>query len=159
MGIILIHILNALLYASVLFLIAGGLSLIYGVMRIVNLAHGNLYAIGAYVTAWVVGQWLVGAPTVVLYLLIPAGELAAAFLWVFVYRTRFGVVLRAASQDMRMAAALGINVNRVYVQAFTLGCFMAGLAGAIIVPSQSAVLGMSVDALILAFTVVVIGGL
>jgi len=74
MGIILIHILNALLYASVLFLIAGGLSLIYGVMRIVNLAHGNLYAIGAYVTAWVVGQWLVGAPTVVLYLLIPAGR-------------------------------------------------------------------------------------
>src|SRR3989441_3089539 len=78
MGILLIHILNALLYASVLFLIAGGLSLIYGVMRIVNLAHGNLYAIGAYVTAWVVGQWLVGAPTVVLYLLIPAGALAAA---------------------------------------------------------------------------------
>src|SRR5438445_13597630 len=78
MGILLIHILNALLYASVLFLIAGGLSLIYGVMRIVNLAHGNLYAIGAYVTAWVVGQWLVGAPTVVLFLLIPAGALAAA---------------------------------------------------------------------------------
>jgi len=47
----------------------------------------------------------------------------------------------------------------VYVQAFTLGCFMAGLGGAIIVPSQSAVLGMSVDALILAFIVVVIGGL
>jgi branched-chain amino acid transport system permease protein len=47
----------------------------------------------------------------------------------------------------------------VYIQAFTLGCFMAGLGGAIIVPSQSAVLGMSVDALILAFVVVVIGGL
>ncbi len=47
----------------------------------------------------------------------------------------------------------------MYVQAFTLGCFMAGLGGAIIVPSQSAVLGMSVDALILAFIVVVIGGL
>jgi len=92
-------------------------------------------------------------------LVIAVGGVAAAFLWVFVYRTRFGVVLRAASQDMRMAAALGINVNRVYVQAFTLGCFMAGLAGAIIVPSQSAVLGMSVDALILAFIVVVIGGL
>src|SRR5438552_1847547 len=98
MDIALIHLLNALLYASVLFLIAGGLSLIYGVMRIVNLAHGNLYALGAYVT-------------------------------------------------------------RVYVQAFTIGCFMAGLGGAIIVPSQSAVLGMGVDALILAFIVVVIGGL
>jgi branched-chain amino acid transport system permease protein len=239
-GIILIHALNALLYASVLFLIAGGLSLIYGVMRIVNLAHGNLYAIGAYVTAWVVGQWLAGAPPAVLYLLIPAGALAAAatgaiiepivlrplykrpeeyqllvtfgllmiledvvrfiwgplplsasalwtnlgsislgealyptynllviavggvaaaFLWAFIYRTRFGVILRAASQDKRMASALGIKVSRVYLQAFTLGCFMAGLAGAIIVASQSAVLGMSVDALILAFIVVVIGGL
>jgi len=50
-------------------------------------------------------------------------------------------------------------VNRVYVEAFTLGCFMAGLAGAIIVPSQSAVLGMGVDALILSFIVVVTGGL
>ena len=58
-----------------------------------------------------------------------------------------------------MASALGINVNRIYVQAFTLGCFMAGLGGAIVVPSQSAVLGMGVDALVLSFIVVVIGGL
>jgi branched-chain amino acid transport system permease protein len=235
-----IHVFNALLYASVLFLIAGGLSLIYGVMRIVNLAHGSIYAFGAYVTAWVVGQWLAGAPIVVLYLLIPAGAIAAAalgaileptllrpfyrraeeyqllvtfgllmlledlmrffwgpypltastlfenlgsatvggsvyprynllvivigvvaavFLWAFVYKTRFGVVLRATSQDMRRASAMGVNVNRVYVQAFTIGCFMAGLGGAIVVPSQSAVLGMAVDALVLAFVVVVIGGL
>jgi branched-chain amino acid transport system permease protein len=238
--IFLIHVFNALLYASVLFLIAGGLSLIYGVMRIVNLAHGSIYAFGAYVTAWVVGQWLAGAPIVVLYLLIPAGAIAAAalgaileptllrpfyrraeeyqllvtfgllmlledlmrffwgpypltastlfeylgsvtvggsvyprynllviaigvvaavFLWAFVYKTRFGVVLRATSQDMRRASAMGVNVNRVYVQAFTIGCFMAGLGGAIVVPSQSAVLGMAVDALVLAFVVVVIGGL
>jgi branched-chain amino acid transport system permease protein len=235
-----IHVLNALLYASVLFLIAGGLSLIYGVMRIVNLAHGNLYALGAFVTASVVGQWLAGRPIVLLYLLIPVGALAAAavgaileptllrrfyrraeeyqllltfgllmiledfmrfawgpyplsastlfeklgsitvgdgiyptynllviatgglaalFLWAFVYKTKFGVVLRATSQDMRRASALGVNVNRVYVQAFTIGCFMAGLGGAIVVPSQSAVLGMGVDALVLAFIVVVIGGL
>lgn len=236
-----IHILNALLYASVLFLIAGGLSLIYGVMRIVNLAHGNLYAFGAYVTAWAVGLAVArGAPTPLLYLVLPAGALAAAllgavleptllrpfykraeeyqllvtfgllmiledvmrflwgpyplsasalwenlgsvsisgslyptynllviavgllaavFLWAFIYKTRFGVVLRATSQDMRMASALGVNVNRLYVQAFTIGCFMAGLGGAIIVPSQSAVLGMGVDALVLAFIVVVIGGL
>ena len=73
-----IHLLNALLYASVLFLIAGGLSLIYGVMRIVNLAHGNLYAFGAYVTAWTVGLAGAGAPTAVLYVLLPAGALAAA---------------------------------------------------------------------------------
>jgi len=236
-----IHLLNALLYASVLFLIAGGLSLIYGVMRIVNLAHGNIYAVGAYTAAWAVGRMILGgAPTVVLYLLLPVGAvaaaalgavleptllrplykraeeyqllitfallliledllrfiwgpyplsvsalyealgslsigdtiypnynlavivvggIAAAALWAFVYKTKFGVILRATSQNKRMAAALGVNVNRVYVQAFTLGCFMAGLAGAIIVPQQGAVLGMGVDALILAFVVVVIGGL
>jgi branched-chain amino acid transport system permease protein len=250
MDILAIHLLNALLYASVLFLIAGGLSLIYGVMRIVNLAHGNLYAFGAYVSAWAVGgvttllasgDAAASAPsTALLLLVLPAGAVAAAavgavleptllrrfykraeeyqllvtfgllmiiddvirfiwgpyplsasalfenfgsvtigdviyptynflviavgglaalFLWAFIYKTRFGVVLRATSQDMRMSAALGVNVNRVYVQAFTLGCLMAGLAGAIIVPSQSAVLGMGVDALILSFIVVVVGGL
>jgi branched-chain amino acid transport system permease protein len=246
MDIVVIHVLNALLYASVLFLIAGGLSLIYGVMRIVNLAHGNLYAFGAYVSAWVVGLLVARAAegttpsTALLLLVLPAGALAAAafgavleptllrpfykraeeyqllvtfgllmiiddvirwlwgpypltasvlfenfgslsigeslyptynflviavgglaavFLWAFIYKTRFGVVLRATSQDMRMSAALGVNVNRVYVQAFTLGCLMAGLGGAIIVPSQSAVLGMGVDALILSFIVVVVGGL
>ena len=90
---------------------------------------------------------------------IVVGGAAAAGLWAFVYRTQFGVVLRATSQNMRMASALGVNVNRVYVRAFTLGCFMAGLAGAVIVPQQGAVLGMGVDALILAFVVVVIGGL
>src|SRR2546427_8599654 len=70
------------------------------------------------------------------FLVIGVGALAAVFLWAFIYRTRFGVVLRATSQDMRMSAALGVNVNRVYVQAFTLGCFMAGLGGAIIVRSE-----------------------
>jgi branched-chain amino acid transport system permease protein len=92
-------------------------------------------------------------------LVIAIGAFAALFLWAFIYRTKFGVVLRATSQDMRRASALGVNVNLVYIQAFTIGCFMAGLAGAIIVPSQSAVLGMGVDALVLSFIVVVIGGL
>ena len=84
MDIIIIHLLNALLYASVLFLIAGGLSLIYGVMRIVNLAHGNLYAFGAYVSAWAVGGVTVLAmgdgppPTALLLLVLPAGAVAAA---------------------------------------------------------------------------------
>jgi branched-chain amino acid transport system permease protein len=210
-------------------------------MRIVNLAHGNLYAFGAFVAAWTVGRLVGGpTPTPVLYLVLLAGPVAAAalgavleptllrplykrpeeyqllitfgllmiledlmrliwgpypltatapwerlgsmpigetfypvynllvivvgvvaavFLWAFVYRTKFGVVLRATSQDKRMASALGIDVNRVYVQAFTLGCFMAGLGGAIVAPSQSAVLGMGVDALVLSFIVVVIGGL
>ncbi len=90
---------------------------------------------------------------------IAIGVLAAIFLWAFIYRTKFGVILRATSQDRRMASALGLNVRRVYAQAFAIGCFMAGLGGAIVVPSQAAVLGMGIDALVLAFVVVVIGGL
>src|SRR4030095_8218226 len=78
---LLIHFLNSLLYASVLFLIAGGLSLIYGVMRISNLAHGNLYAFGAYVTAWVIGRIIGSGPeasaSVALYALLPIGAVAA----------------------------------------------------------------------------------
>jgi branched-chain amino acid transport system permease protein len=238
--ILVIHLYNALLYASVLFLIAGGLSLIYGVMRIVNLAHGNLFALGAFITASAVGQWFAGSQSAWLFLLLPAGAIGAAllgavleptllrpfyrrpeeyqllvtfgvlmiledvmrFIWgpypvsattlfekmgsmnvgdwiyprynllviligglsavflrLFIYKTNFGVLLRATSQDMRRASALGVNTNLVYVEAFTIGCFMAGLGGAIIVPSQSAVLGMGVDALVLSFIVVVVGGL
>jgi branched-subunit amino acid ABC-type transport system permease component len=230
-----------LFYASVLFLIAAGLSLIFGVMRIVNMAHGSLYGVGAFVTAWLVGRavaydlssvWLflfipVGAAVVALigaviepvllrpfyrraeeyqllvtfgllliiedvvrfffgglpvtadvlmdavpsihigglvypgyYLVvIGVGALAALALWAVIYRTKFGIMLRATSQDRRMASTLGLNVGFVYVSAFAIGCFMAGLGGAIIVPSQAAVLGMGIDALVLAFVVVVIGGL
>jgi branched-chain amino acid transport system permease protein len=240
-SILVIQFLNSLFYASVLFLIAAGLSLIFGVMRIVNMAHGTLYAVGAYVTAWLMGKAIaIGVPLGWLFLLLPVGAavvalvgfvieplllrpfyrraeeyqllvtfgllliledvirflwggmpitadtlqdvvpiiriggliypgynlvvvgigvLAAIGLWAGIYKTKFGVMLRATSQDRRMASALGINVGLVYVSAFAIGCFMAGLGGAIIVPSQAAVLGMGVDALILAFVVVVIGGL
>ena len=241
MTIFFIQVLNSLFYASVLFLIAAGLSLIFGVMRIVNMAHGALYGIGAFVTAWLVGRavafgvaplWLfllipVGAGVVALIglvieplllrrfyrraeeyqllvtfgllliledavrfiwgglpltadalmdavpsvhigglvypgyniVVIGVGALAAIALWAVIYRTKFGIMLRATSQDRRMASALGINVSAVYVSAFAIGCFMAGLGGAIIVPSQAAVLGMGINALVLAFVVVVIGGL
>jgi branched-chain amino acid transport system permease protein len=245
MTIFIIQLLNSFFYAAVLFLIAAGLSLIYGVMRIVNLAHGTLYALGAYVSAWVVGgavghaasgtlgvaglllllpvgavaiavvgavieptllrplyrrpeeyhllitfgllmiledamKFLFGGtpltagsimdhmgsipigrllyPTYNLFV-IAIGLIAALGLWWIIYRTKFGVILRATSQDRRMAAALGVNVSRVYVQAFAIGCFMAGLGGAVVVPAQAAVLGMGIEALILAFVVVVIGGL
>jgi len=90
---------------------------------------------------------------------IAVGAIAALLLWAVIYRTKFGVMLRATSQDRRMASALGLNVSLVYVLAFAIGCFMAGLGGAIIVPTQTAVLGMGIDALVLAFVVVVIGGL
>jgi branched-chain amino acid transport system permease protein len=240
-SILIIQILNSLFYASVLFLIAAGLSLIFGVMRIVNMAHGTFYAVGAFTTAWLVGRAMaLGVSAGWAFLLIPVGAgavallgvvieplllrpfyrraeeyqllvtfgllliledvirflwgglplsadavmdalpivriggliypgynlvvigigvAAALLLWVVIYRTKFGVMLRATSQDRRMASALGLNVGLVYVSAFAIGCFMAGLAGAIVVPTQAAVLGMGIDALIIAFVVVVIGGL
>ena len=241
MELLIVQTLNALFYASILFLLACGLTLVYGVMRIVNMAHGNFYAVGAYVAAWTIGLAAAAKfPTAILFFLllsgagvvallgvvleptllrplykraeeyqllitfgllliledlmrliwgphpltaselpdafgsfrllgavypgynlfvIAVGAVAAVVLWAFIYRTRFGVILRATSQDMRMAAALGIDVKRVYVLAFAIGCFMAGLGGAVVMPISGAVLGMGVDALILAFVVVVIGGL
>ncbi len=240
MDILILNILNSLFYASVLFLLAAGLSLIFGVMGIINLAHGSFYAVGAYVTAWAVTALAATIHPLALFILLPLGAIAVAVLgtviepllirplyqrpeeyqllitfglllvledvirlvwggtplsaspvmdavgilhvgdlyyptynllviaigivaaiglWAFVYRTRFGVMLRATSQNRRMASALGLNVRRVYVQAFALGCFVAGLGGAIVVPSQAAVLGMGVEVLVLAFVVVVIGGL
>ena len=80
-AILTLQILNSLLYASVLFLIAAGLSLIFGVMRIVNLAHGSLYAVGAYVTAWLVGRGIaLGVPLGWLFLLLPVGALSVALI-------------------------------------------------------------------------------
>ena len=182
MDTLVIQILNSLFYASILFLIASGLTLVYGVMRIVNMAHGNLYALGAYVAAWCVGLVAAtfpaggavpappprgrcrgprrrhpgaDAPPAALQsgggvpapdhvrpppdprgpppagvgshpltasalsdalgsftilgatypgynlFVIAVGVMAAVALWAFVYRTRFGVMLRATSQDMR----------------------------------------------------------
>jgi branched-chain amino acid transport system permease protein len=209
-------------------------------MRIVNMAHGTFYAVGAFATAWLVARAVaMGVPAGWTFFLIPVGAgavallgvaiepllrpfyrraeeyqllvtfgllliledairfvwgglplsadpimdvlpiiriggliypaynlfvigvgvAAALVLWALIYRTKFGVLLRATSQDRRMASALGLNVELIYVSAFAIGCFMAGLGGAIIVPTQTAVLGMGIDALILAFVVVVIGGL
>jgi branched-chain amino acid transport system permease protein len=240
-SIFIIQVLNSLFYASVLFLIAAGLSLIFGVMRIVNMAHGTFYAIGAFATAWLITRAIaLGMPAALAFVLIPVGAgavalvgvvieplllrpfyrraeeyqllvtfgllliledvirflwgglplsadpvmevlpiiliggqkypaynlvviaigvAAAVALWAVIYRTKFGVMLRATSQDRRMASALGLNVGLIYISAFAIGCFMAGLGGAIVVPTQAAVLGMGIDALVLAFVVVVIGGL
>ena len=85
MAILIIQIMNSLLYASVLFLIAAGLSLIFGVMRIVNLAHGSFYAIGAFVTAWLVGRAVaVGVPLGWLFLLLPVGALVVALIGIVI---------------------------------------------------------------------------
>src|SRR5256885_12331618 len=78
MDVLLAQLLNSLLYAAVLFLIAGGLSLIYGVMRIVNLAHGSLFALGAYVMAWGISRvaGASGAEPAYLIVLLPVAAAA-----------------------------------------------------------------------------------
>ncbi|NIR45277.1 MAG: branched-chain amino acid ABC transporter permease, partial [Gammaproteobacteria bacterium] len=78
MDILVIQVLNSFFYASVLFLLAAGLSLIFGVMGIINLAHGSLYALGAYVTAWVVTAIAAELPLLLVLLLLPVGAVAVA---------------------------------------------------------------------------------
>ncbi len=242
MFIYIIFALNALLFASVLFLLTAGLNIIYGVMRIINLAHGNLYALGAYVTAWVlltvgyqafpgpllyivppiIGAMVVGLGALIMeptllrpmykrieefqllitfgvlliledlflllfgpyplsvrepytflgvsqigdlsypnynFLVIALGFIIAFALWFFLYKTKFGIILRATSLDREMAAAMGVNVKSLFTVSFVIGAMIAGLAGGFIVTKDTAVLGMGIEALVLAFVVMVIGGL
>src|SRR3989442_874187 len=147
MDVLVIHLLNALLYASVLFLIAGGLSLIYGVMRIVNMAHGNLYAFGAYVTAWAIGSVAAGGPAAPPLGVPPPGGPPPA-------------PVRAAPGATPLPPLFPPPPAEPHL--LTLPLLMLAprqLGGAIIVPGQSAVLGMGIDAVVLAFIVVVVGGL
>src|SRR5215470_4821528 len=101
MAIVLIQLLNSLFYASVLFLIAAGLSLIFGVMNIVNLAHGSLYALGAYITAWLVGQAIaagIGAGSAWLFLLLPVGAIGVAVIGAVIEPTLLRPFYRRAEE-------------------------------------------------------------
>jgi branched-chain amino acid transport system permease protein len=242
MDILIIQILNSIFYACILFLIAAGLSLIYGVMRIVNLAHGSLYALGAYAAcslagAWLghglpaagsfamllaaailVGcvfgpllergllQWMYGKDEVVLVLITYAvflimedviklvwgvdsmllpepyalpgnfslGGLAypvynlliiaialvtGLALALVLYRTRRGKLLLAVIHDREISMAMGIDVGRVYLVTFMLGATLAALGGAFTAPTVAVTPGIGVEVIVLAFAVVVIGGL
>ncbi len=233
---------DGIAYASWLFLISAGLTLIYGVMRILNVAHGSLYALGAYVAcslagAWLGGglpaagsfamlllaavlvglvvgpllergllQWMYGKDEVVLVLvtyavfliiedaiklvwgvdslllpepyalpgnfslgdvpypvynlLLIAVALATglALAWAL-YRTRAGKLLLAVIHDREMSMALGIDVNRVYLATFSIGAALAALGGAFTAPAVAVTPGIGVEVIVLAFAVVVIGGL
>ncbi len=233
---------DAILYSSWLFIIAVGLTLIYGVMKILNMAHGSLYALGAYAAASLVGYWLnhgyaplgsygmlalaavliglVMGPLIergllrflygkdeILLLIVTFGlfliledvikliwgvesyfvsepygllgsfdfaglsypgyniiligvSLAAGIglLWVFKY-TRRGKLLLAVIHDREISLAMGINVGRFYLVTFTAGVMLAAIGGAFTAPTVSMVPGMGVEVIILAFAVVVIGGL
>jgi len=237
-GAILIQLLNGLASASSLFLVAAGLSLIFGVTRIVNFAHGSLYMLGMYLALWLqeplgrgaLGFWggallaalivaLLGAiiERLVLQRLYAAPELLqllATFALVLVIKdfalwawgpedmlgprapglagsvtilgrsfpqydlflivlgpavltalhlllrhTRWGVLVRAATEDREMAAALGVNQRLLFTAVFALGALLAGLGGALAIPREPANLGIDLALIADAFVVVVVGGL
>lgn len=91
--------------------------------------------------------------------LLVAGPVVAAALWWFAHRTRVGKVARAAAVDRDMVAVLGIDVSRVFALAFVVGCFLAGLGGALVAPTTSITLGMDHTLLVESFLIVIIGGL
>lgn len=233
---------DGVIYASWLFIMAAGLTIIYGVMRILNMAHGSLYALGAYAAASLAGRWLSGghAPLgsylmllvaalavglvlgpliergllrftygrdevvilLVTYALFLVLEDAVKLVWGVesyyvtepygllgnlelgslsypVYSvlvvlvaaaigiglrfgitgTRYGKLLVAVIHDREMSAAVGIDVRRIYLVTFTLGTTLAAVGGAITAPTVSVVPGMGVEVIVLAFAVIVIGGL
>jgi branched-chain amino acid transport system permease protein len=233
---------DGVLYASWLFIIAAGLTLIYGVMRILNMAHGSLYALGAYAAASLAGAWLragyaplgsyamlaaaailvglamgpliergllrfcYGKDEVVLVLVTyalflmledgvklvwgveayfvaePYGLLGSVDLGPLSYpvysgalvlaavavglsllyavtRTRHGKLLLAVIHDRELAAAMGIDVDRMFLVTFTAGTMLAAIGGALTAPTVSVLPGMGVEVIVLAFAVVVIGGL
>ena len=233
---------DGIVYASWLFLVAVGLTLIYGVMNILNVAHGSLYAIGAFTAAWLVGEYMAAgwaplgtyallifaavAVGVVLGTIIERGVLRwmygrdemvivlatyAVFLiledvaklvfgvesymtyqprtlldyvdvgdipfavydfclvglalvvgigvWIGVNRTRPGKLLHAVIYDREISMALGINVARVFTVTFVIGAMLGALGGAFTAPMISVVPGIGVEVIVLAFAVVVVGGL
>ncbi len=230
---VLIQFLNGLASASALFLVAAGLSLIFGVTRIINFAHGSLYMLGMYLAVWLaerVGFWaavplaavivgVFGSLTEILLLrriykapellqllatfalvlvikdytlwqwgpedilgprapgldgavtiaghrfpeydlfLIFLGPVVLALLWLLLTRTRWGTLLRAATQDREMASALGVNQKLLFTGVFTLGALLAGLGGALQIPREPATLAADLSSVVDAFVVVVVGGL
>ena len=232
------QLLAAVSQGMLLFLISAGLSLIFGVSRIINFAHGALFMLGAYlaVTITLVGPQSVGAfaaalagATAGLYLLgalleigllrriyraahefqllltfalvfilgdvvkliwgredhsvpVPApltgsskafgitfptyrlfliafGLLVAAGLWLLLHRTRWGVLVRAATMDRQMLSALGVNTKWLFTAVFAMGAGLAGLGGALAAPIVAVGPGLHVQVIIDAFVVVVIGGM
>jgi branched-chain amino acid transport system permease protein len=229
------QVLNGLQLGVMLFLMAAGLTLIFGVMGLINLAHGSLYMVGAFAAAavaaatgsfllalaaslaaaaaagavielgvirrlydrdhldqvlatfalilifsegtrWIFGSFplfldvpdylsgpvtLPGGIQYPLYrlVIILAGLVIAAGLFLLIGRSRIGIQIRAGEADREMIAALGIDITRLYTLVFALGAALAGLAGALVGAIQSVQVGIGEPVLILAFVVIVIGGI
>ena len=231
------QILVGLSRTTILFIVASGLSLVLGVLRIPNLAHGSFYMIGAFLTYSVsvaiggkAGFWValavapVGVALVSLILerglfcrlydrehlmlllftfsftlvfgdivkiiwgsdfrsistpavfqgslsifglplprynvfLLIIGPLVALGLWVLTQKTKIGKIARAAAVDREMVGAAGINVSLVFSAVFVIGCFLAGLGGALVAPTQNITQGMDHSIIMEAFLIVIVGGL
>jgi branched-subunit amino acid ABC-type transport system permease component len=93
------------------------------------------------------------------FFLLILGPIVAVAMWLFVNKTKFGKISRAAAVDREMVGVLGINVSWVFAAAFVIGCFLAGLGGALVAPMTSIALGMDHSIIIEAFLIVTIGGL
>src|SRR5205807_731947 len=161
--------LNGLQFGLLLFLLAAGLTLVFGIMDLVNLAHGSLYMMGAYFAATFVawtGNFVVGV-MLALGVFYPADRLAiivvalavALMLYIVVMRTRIGMLIRAGASNREMIGALGINIKLLYTLVFGLGAALAGLAGLMQAPILTVQIGMGENILILAFVIIVIGGI
>ena len=234
---LLVQLLNGLAGASSLFLVAAGLSLIFGVTRIVNFAHGSFFMVGIYVAyslvanlGGTIGFWpslllaalavgVLGAlveilllrriykapelfqllatfalglvikdavlwfwgpeellgprapgftgsvlilgrqfPTYDLFLIV-AGPVVLGLLWLLLTKTRWGTLVRAATQDREMVSALGVNQAWLFTAVFALGAVLAGLGGALQLPREPANLEMDLNIIGAAFVVVVVGGM
>ena len=195
--------LKGLQFGLLLFLLAAGLTLVFGIMDFVNLAHGSLYMMGAYFAAtfvawtnsFVLGILLALGATLLLGIALefialrhlygrdhldqvlatfglilffndavrliwgPAGLAVAALLYVVVMRTRIGMLIRAGASNREMIGALGINIKLLFTLVFGLGAALAGLAGLMQAPILTVQIGMGENILILAFVIIVIGGI
>ncbi|HYG55004.1 MAG TPA: branched-chain amino acid ABC transporter permease [Burkholderiales bacterium] len=227
--------LNGVQFGLMLFLLAAGLTLVFGIMDMINLAHGSLYMIGAYLMASIAGVtgsfWvalplalvataLVGVALEVTILrrlyerdhmtqvlatfalilianevvrliwgsqpimlngpaglagpvelpggiqyasyrlaIIGVGLLVAVLLYLLVTKTRVGMLVRAGASNREMAVAMGVDIRRLFTAVFAIGAALCGLAGAMLGPILAVQVGMGENILILAFVVIVIGGI
>src|ERR687895_711692 len=131
------HLLNGLALGLLFALVALGFMLIIGVMEVINLAHGSLFALGAYV-AFAVGM--------------------IVLLWLFLQRTRYGALIKAGAHDSEMVRALGVNLTRLRLLVFAFGTALAAVAGIVMAPIWGVRPHVGVDAVVPAFVIIVLGG-
>src|SRR5256884_14010 len=149
-----------------LFLMAAGLTLVFGIMNLVNLAHGSLYMVGAYLATAAVTSALSGHIQVLPGIRYPAyraviivvGLLVALLLYVVVTRTRLGMLIRAGASNRTMVGALGVNIRLLYTVVFGFGAALAALGGLMAGPIYTLLPRMGEEILIQGFVVIVIGG-